>query len=123
TEIDVEVLLEQFDARVADLLSHEHLRPHWIGGVRTRLRRAGHICSRTQSMQAVRASTSAGSVAGNMAIRSWLRPSLRYGSVSTMPLARRTAATAEASTSSSKSIVPTTSERLAGSATNGVAWA
>jgi hypothetical protein len=36
-------------------------------------------------------------------------------------LARRVAARAAASTSSAKSIVPTTSERLAGSATNGVA--
>jgi hypothetical protein len=40
-----------------------------------------------------------------------------------MPLARSVAATAAASTSSLKSIVPTTSERLAGSATNGVAYA
>ena len=32
-------------------------------------------------MHAVSASTSAGSTAGNMAIRNWLRPSLRYGSV------------------------------------------
>ena len=38
-----------------------------------------------------------------------------------MPLARRAAARAAASTESSKSIVPTTSERLAGSATKGVA--
>ena len=72
-------------------------------------------------MHAVSACTSAGSVAGNIATRSWLRPSLRYGSTSTIPLARSVAASAAASTSSSKSIVPTTSERLAGSATNGVA--
>ncbi len=38
-----------------------------------------------------------------------------------MPLARRVAATAAASTSSVKSIVPTTWERCAGSTTNGVA--
>jgi hypothetical protein len=38
-----------------------------------------------------------------------------------MPLARSVAARAAASTSSAKSIVPTTSERLAESATNGVA--
>src|SRR6476661_7060342 len=38
-----------------------------------------------------------------------------------MPLARSVAATRAASTSSLKSIVPTTSERLAGSATNGSA--
>ena len=47
-------------------------------------------------------------------MRSWLRPSLRYGSTSTIPLARSVAATAAASTASSKSIVPTTSERLRG---------
>src|SRR3954447_3827896 len=73
-------------------------------------------------MHLVNASTSAGSTAGNIAIRSWLRPSLRYGSVSTMPFARSTLATAAASTESSKSIVPTTAERLAGSETNGVAY-
>ena len=71
-------------------------------------------------MQAVSALTSSGSMAGNIATRSWLRPSLRYGSVSTIPLARSVLATAAASTASSKSIVPTTSERLAGSLTNGV---
>ena len=43
-------------------------------------------------MHAVSAFTSAGSVAGNIAIRSWLRPSLRYGSTSTIPLARKVAA-------------------------------
>ena len=62
-------------------------------------------------MQAVRAATSAGSVAGNIATRSWLRPSLRYGSVSTMPLARSALATAAASIESSKSMVPMTCER------------
>ena len=41
--------------------------------------------------------------------------------MSTMPFARRIAARAAASTESSKSIVPTTSERLAGSATKGEA--
>ena len=59
-------------------------------------------------------------MAANIATRSWLRPSLRYGSVSTTPLARNTFATAAASTSSLKSMVPTTCERCAGSATNGV---
>ena len=53
----------------------------------------------------VRVATSSGSIAGNIAMRSWLRPSLRYGSVSTMPLARSAAAIAAASTSSSKSMV------------------
>ena len=56
-----------------------------------------------------------------MAMRSWLRPSLRYGSVSTIPLARRLFAIAAASIDSSKSMVTTTGERSAGSATNGVA--
>ena len=41
--------------------------------------------------------------------------------MSTISLARSTLATAAASTLSSKSIVPTTSERLAGSLTKGVA--
>ena len=72
-------------------------------------------------MLAVSRSTSAGSTAGNIATRSWLRPSLRYGSVSTMPLARRTFEIAEASTDSAKSMVPTTLDRSAGSVTNGVA--
>ncbi len=49
-------------------------------------------------MQAVSACTSAGSVAGNIATRSWLRPSLRYGSTSTIPFARSVAASAAAST-------------------------
>ena len=42
----------------------------------------------TQSMQRVSRLTSSGSTLGNMPTRSWLRPSLRYGSVSTTPLAR-----------------------------------
>src|SRR4051794_4782840 len=58
-------------------------------------------------------------MAGNMATRSWLRPSFRYGSTSTTPLARSTFATTAASTSSAKLIVPTTCERLAGFATYG----
>src|SRR5262245_31823389 len=57
-----------------------------------------------------------------MAIRSWLRPSLRYGSVSTIPFARSAAATLAASTVSAKSIVPTTWDLWAGSATNGAAY-
>ena len=52
----------------------------------------------TQSMHAHSAATSSGSIAGNIAMRSWLRPSLRYGSVSTTPLRRSTPATASAST-------------------------
>jgi hypothetical protein len=51
---------------------------------------------------------------GNIAMRNWLRPSLRYGSVSTMPLARSAVAMADASTPSTKSIVPTTLDRSAG---------
>jgi len=52
-----------------------------------------------------------------------LRPSLRYGSTSTIPLARSTFATAAASMPGSKSTVPITCERAAGSATNGVVHA
>ena len=76
-------------------------------------------CSRSP---AVNASTSSGSTAGYIPIRSWLRPSLRYGSVSTIPFARSTFAIVAASTESSKSTVPTTSERSAGSVTNGSAY-
>ena len=47
-------------------------------------------------MQAVSARTSSGSIAGNIATRNWLRPSLRYGSTSTTPLARSVAATLRA---------------------------
>ncbi len=42
--------------------------------------------------------------------------------MSTIPLARRVAATASASIESSKSMVPITSERWAGSATYGVVY-
>ena len=49
-----------------------------------------------------------GSIEGNIAMRNWLRPSLRYGSMSTMPLRRKMAASSEASTDASKSIVTTT---------------
>ena len=52
-------------------------------------------------------------------MRSWLRPSLRYGSVSTIPFARSTSATTAASTASTKSIVPTTWLRSAGFSTKG----
>src|SRR6185312_598639 len=78
--------------------------------------------STTQSMHSVSALTSSGSTAGNIATRNWLRPSLRYGSVSTMPLARKIFATAAASTSSAKSIVPTTWDRSSGSVTKGVVY-
>jgi hypothetical protein len=59
-------------------------------------------------------------MAGNSAMRSWLRPSLRYGSTSTMPLARRAAHRASPSTPV-KSMVAVTWLRAAGSATNGEA--
>ena len=62
---DLEVVLAQErDARLADVLGHQH---------------AGHAATRstTQSMHAVSACTSAGSIAGNIPTRSWLRPSLR----------------------------------------------
>src|SRR5205807_9845319 len=116
-QLDVEVLAQELHARPADVLPDEHAR------ARRAVACGAHrwIRSTTQSMHVVSASTSAGSMAGNMPTRSWLRPSLRYGSTSTIPLALSVAATAAASTLSSKSIVPTTSERLAASATNGVA--
>ena len=75
----------------------------------------------TKSMHLSNCLTSLGSTAGKTEMRSWLRPSLRYGSVSTTPLARKTFATTSASIDSSKSTVATTWLRFAGSATNGVA--
>ena len=65
-EVDVEALAQQIDAGVGDLLLDQDLH-----GV------ASGTFSITQSMQEVSASTSAGSTAGNMPTRSWLRPSLR----------------------------------------------
>ncbi len=51
-------------------------RPGAAGGLRS-ADPAQLWFSTTQSMQAVSALTSAGSMAGNMPIRNWLRPSLR----------------------------------------------
>ena len=65
-ELDLEVLAEQLDAGVGDLLLDQDLHG-----------RASGTFSTTQSMQAVSAWRSAGSTAGNMPIRNWLRPSLR----------------------------------------------
>ena len=65
-EVDLEALAQQLDAGVGDLLLDEDLHRVTSGAF-----------SIAQSMQAVSASTSAGSTAGNMPTRSWLRPSLR----------------------------------------------
>src|SRR5690606_33822995 len=65
-ELDVEALAQQLDAGVGDLLLDQDLH-----------RRTAGTLSSTQSTQAVSASTSSGSTAGNIATRSWLRPSLR----------------------------------------------
>ena len=117
-QVDVEVLAQQLDARVADLLLDEHLRTRRqpASALMSRASRRPSRCRR--SAPARRRCRSP----GTSPIRSWLRPSLRYGSTSTMPFARSVDATAAASTASSKSIVPTTSERFAGSATNGVVY-
>ena len=61
-DVDVEVALEQFDAAGPDVLRDEDLHASR---------------STSQSMHAVSACTSEGSIAGNMPMRSWLRPSLR----------------------------------------------
>ena len=66
-EVDVEVLAQQVDAGVGDLLLDQDLHADLTPST----------FSITQSMQAVSASTSAGSTAGNIPTRSWLRPSLR----------------------------------------------
>src|SRR5690606_24783104 len=78
--------------------------------------------STTYSMLPISWRMSRGSMAVNVATRSWLRPSLRYGSVSTTPLARSALAMADASMLSSKSMVTTTCERCSEFATNGVAY-
>src|SRR4051794_39813412 len=109
-QVHVEVRLQELDPGIAHLLLDEDARARATGPGRGLLRRRGAhrpVLSTTQSTHSVRAWTSAVSTAGNMPIRSWFRPSFRYGSVSTMPLARRVLATAAASTASSKSIVPT----------------
>ena len=72
-------------------------------------------------MQRVRASTSDVGIAGQRPIRNWLRPSLRYDSVSTTSLARRCAASASAETDSSKSMVAVTGDRCPCWLTNGSA--
>ncbi len=65
-QVDLKALAQHVDAGVGDLLPDQHLHGATSG-----------TFSITQSTQAVSASTSAGSTAGNMPTRSWLRPSLR----------------------------------------------
>ena len=64
-----------------------------------------------------RGAMSPGSMAGNSATRNWLRPSLRYPSVSRMPWDRRMPLTVAAGRSSSRSMVATTWLRMSGSVT------
>src|SRR5205823_6412372 len=72
--VDVEVLAQKIDARGADLLLDEHARALGRGcSVSTH----EPSLSTAQSIHAVSACTSSGSTAGNMPMRSWLRPSLR----------------------------------------------
>ena len=65
-EVDVEVLAQQ-----------RRRRSRRSSRRRGRWRHRRSCCSTTQSMHAVSACTSSGSIAGNMPMRSWLRPSLR----------------------------------------------
>ncbi len=67
-QVDVEVVAQQLHPGVPDLLLDEDPGPPVL---------AHGIRSTTHSMDSVRACTSAGSTAGNIPIRSWLRPSLR----------------------------------------------
>ena len=64
--VDVEVLAQQVDRRSRR-------------SSRRRGRGVMPCCSTTKSMQAVSAWTSSGSIAGNIATRSWLRPELAVG--------------------------------------------
>ncbi len=80
-DLDVEVLAQERDPRVADLLLDEHLRTA-VGALLVAaelLGRRAHaaLLSSTQSMHAVSAWTSDVSIAGNIPTRNWLRPSLR----------------------------------------------
>ena len=65
-EVDVELRAQQVDAGVGDLLLDQDLHEA-----------TPSTFAITQSTQTVSASTSSGSTAGNIPIRSWLRPSLR----------------------------------------------
>ena len=73
----------------------------------------------TQSMLEVRAATSSGPTAGNMATRNWLRPNFAIRLDVQDPVGPQDLATAAASTSSAKSTVPTTADRNDGSVTYG----
>jgi hypothetical protein len=71
-ELDVKMVAQQLDAGLPDLLSNEHTGMRRIAG-RPGLRQgvdSAHSRSSTQSMHAVNACTSAGSVAGNIPMRS-----------------------------------------------------
>ncbi len=85
-EVHVEVLAQQLHAGVADLLLHQDLQALTVRADGRRRRRCScgalhgahdAILSTIHSIQDVSACTSAGSTAGNIPIRSWLRPSLR----------------------------------------------
>src|SRR5690606_2307443 len=70
--------------------------------------------STTNSRQSMRAETSSGSTAGKTPTRIWFLPSLRYGSMSTTPLALRWRRISAASTPESMSNVTTTGDRFIG---------
>ena len=76
-EVDVEVLAQQLHAGVADLLLDQHLQALATGlrcSPRALMTRSSPLPTRYSDVSAC---TSAGSTAGNIPIRSWLRPSLR----------------------------------------------
>src|SRR5579863_1924868 len=64
TRLDIEVFAQQRQAGLADVLTNKYPQAH-------------ASASSAKSMQLVSARTSSGSIAGNIAMRSWLRPSLR----------------------------------------------
>ena len=109
-EVDIEVLPQQIDAGVGDLLLDQDLHAGLPPRCRppNRCRRSGLPHRPARPPGTCRPAAGCGRACGRARRR---RCRWRAGS-------RRSAA---ASTESSKSIVPTTSERLAGSATKGVA--
>ena len=131
--VDVEVLAQQLDAGVADLLLHEDLRPAPAPAepavCAAAVAAASGLLSTALILRSFRLPTrytwsaprtSSGSTAGEHSDPQLVAPAACGRARCRRSRSRAaSSATAAASTASSKSIVPTTSERLAGSATNG----
>ncbi len=123
-EIDVEVLAQQLDAGVADLLLDEHPRALGAGSRRSAPAAAALIADPLDDpVDAGGQRLHVGGLdGGEHADPQLVAPELAVGlDVDDAVRAQRRRDARRRRPSSSKSIVPTTSERFAGSATNGVA--